>query len=319
MKDVLDRPDLRHSRVVVISNGRAGKKDAEATIERISQVLRPKVKELRFLRVRHGSMLTATAAQAVSDGYQIIAALGGDGTQAAIANAVARTEAVMAVLPGGTFNYFGRELGFESCEAALDAILNGHVIRRDVGRVNDAIFLNNASVGLYPQILQNREDIYRRWGRSRLAAYWSVLAGLRDLRRPMRLRVYSDTQTHLFETHLAFVARSAFQLESLGLDGAEAVRNGKFALFIAKARTRREMLAGSLRLAAGRMVRGEDFDLVTADRFVLETNQKVKRLAMDGEQGRARTPLELQVVPGALKVMAPAGYSETAKARNTAI
>ena len=48
----------------------------------------------------------------------------------------------------------------------------------NVGEVNGRIFLNNASLGTYAGILETRERVYSRWGRSQFAAYWSVLLTL---------------------------------------------------------------------------------------------------------------------------------------------
>ncbi len=237
-------------------------------------------------------------------GSDVVAALGGDGTQSAVAGALAGTGAVMAPLPGGTFNYFARELGMETLDEALDGLLAGRVELRDVGTVNDRVFLNNLSFGLYPHMLQRREAIYDRWGRSRLLAYWSVVISLLDLRDPMHLSLTVDGQQRDIYTPLAFVARSAYQLETFGMDGAEAVRDGHFALFTAKGKSRRALIAASLRLAFGKVARGEDFDMVISDEMLIETRRRRKLVAFDGEKARMSAPFRLLMQPGALKVIA---------------
>ncbi|MEF3048104.1 diacylglycerol/lipid kinase family protein [Pseudotabrizicola sp. L79] len=319
MYDRQEALDLSRCRVALIVNGKAGKRDAQDRLHKIRTTLEPVVGELMLCPVRKGAEIAPAARAAVAQGADVVAALGGDGTQAAVAGALVNSGAAMAVLPGGTFNYFARELGVETMDQALDALMRGQVLARDVGQINDRIFLNNASIGLYPHILASRETIYRRWGRSRVAAYWSVLVGLRNLRRPMRLQVASEGELREFVTPMAFVARSAFQLESLGLDGAEAVRNGQFALFVARGQSRRALIAASVRLAMGRMARGEDFDLVVADGFQIQTTQKRKRVALDGEQGRLSAPLSLQVLRGALRVIAPVDTAKAALAGTPAV
>lgn len=298
--------DLSQSRVTIIMNAHSGKKDAEDRVAALRQRLGPAVKSLALRPVRSGSDIGRAAKAAVLEGSDVVAALGGDGTQSAVAGALAGTGAVMAVLPGGTFNYFARELGVETMDAAVEALLRGKVATRDLGSVNGRVFINNASFGLYPRILESREDIYRRWGRSRIAAYWSVLVGLRNLRRPMHLSVTVGDETRDFHTPLAFVARSAYQLESLGLEGAEAVRDGHFALFLAKGTSRLALIGASLRLAFGKMARGSDFDLVVSDSLLIETARPRRSVALDGEQERMTAPFRLQVLSGALRVIVPA-------------
>lgn len=304
--------DLKRCRVTVILNAKSGRKDAGARTDELRRRLGPAVGELILRPVRSGADIAPAARAAVARGSHVVAALGGDGTQSAVAGQLAGTSAAMAVLPGGTFNYFAREIGVETLDQALDALLAGKLARRDLGAVNDRIFINNASFGLYPRILESREVIYRRWGRSRIAAYGSVLVGLSGLRKPMHLTVTAGGARQDFHTPLAFVARSAFQLDHLGLEGAEAVRRGQFALFVAKGRTRRALVAAALRLAFGRMARGADFDLVVADTLTIETARRRRLVALDGEKAKMTAPFRLRVLPGALRVIVPsAGAAET--------
>jgi diacylglycerol kinase family enzyme len=301
--DVLD---LSACKVALVLNGAAGKKDAHARIDHIRETLTPVVKELVTYAVRNGAAISAAAKRAVREQADIVVALGGDGTQSAVAGAIADSDAVIAVLPGGTFNYFARELGVgETLETALDTLLSGHVQSIDVGDVNGRLFLNNASFGVYPEILERREAIYRRWGRSRIAAYWSVLQTLRNMRNPMNLTVKVDGVTREFRTPLAFAARSAFQLESLDLDGVEAIRDGQFGLFVAKGHSPRELTAAALRLALGKVKRGEDFELLVSDEIIIKTRQPRPLLAFDGEKERMQGPFHLRVRRGALKVIVP--------------
>lgn len=299
--------DVASSRVALVFNGAAGKKDARLRTEAIRERLAPNVADFATYPVTKGVSIADAAKRAMQDGAQIILALGGDGTQVAVASAVVGSETVMATLPGGTFNYFARELGVgDTVDMALDTVLAGHVRQLDVGEVNGRIFLNNASFGVYPEILKRREAIYKRWGRSRIAAYWSVIIALRDMRDPMHLSLIQGDSKRDIRTPLAFAARSAFQLESLGLDGAPEVRDGKIALFIATGRKPRDLLAAAFRLAAGRVMKGQDFELLVADEFKIDIGHKHRLLAFDGEKGRMGGPFHMRVQRKALSVIVPA-------------
>ena len=299
--------DLRHARVALVLNGAAGKKNARAQEVPIRDRLAPQVASFACYPSSKGSDIPAAALRAVQDGADLVLALGGDGTQSAVAGAVAGTRAVMGVLPGGTFNYFARELGVgDTVDAAITTLLSGQVRALHVGEVNGRIFLNNASFGVYPAILERREAIYRRWGRSRIAAYWSVLMTLRDMRDPMHLSLTVNGVRRDMHTPLAFAARSAFQLDSLGLDGADAVRDGQVALFLAKGHTPRHLMAAAFRLAFGRVAHGQDFELVLADDILIETHKRQRLLAFDGEKQRMTGPFRLRVLRDALSVIVPA-------------
>mgnify|MGYP004707943875 CR=1 FL=1 len=131
------RCDLSASTMALVVNGAAGKKDAQARQALLQDRLRPHVAKLVVHTVPKGGGVAATAARAVAQGADILVALGGDGTQSAVAGAVAGTDVVMGVLPGGTFNYFARDLGVgDTVDAAVDTLLGGHVRSLDVGEIN---------------------------------------------------------------------------------------------------------------------------------------------------------------------------------------
>ncbi|GLS86213.1 diacylglycerol kinase [Cypionkella aquatica] len=311
MAEALGDLNLSTRKLALVLNGAAGKKDAHANEDKIRAALSPHVREFVSYRVQNGSEIAQAAKRAAREGADVVLALGGDGTQSAVAGALVGSDVIMAVLPGGTFNYFARELGVgETLDAALATLISGQLRRIDVGDVNGRTFLNNASFGVYPEILERREAVYQRWGRSRIAAYWSVLLTLWDMRAPMQLKLTLDGKTGQYRTPLAFAARSAYQLESLGLEGAEAVRSGQMALFLAKGHRPRPLIAAAFRLAFGKVARGQDFELLIADEILIETRQPRRLLAFDGEKERATGPFRLRVQRAALTVIVPAAVSE---------
>lgn len=296
--------DMSQSRLALILNPGSGKKDARDRVNDIRSRLEGRVREFALYPVSDGSQIAGAAKRAVEEGADIVAAFGGDGTQNAVAGALQGTQTVMAVLPGGTFNYFARALGVgQSLDDAIEAILAGQVEYRDLGEMNGRVFLNNASLGVYPQILETRESIYRRWGRSRLAAYWSVIVALNDMRAPMQLHVDTAEGTRDYVTPLVFVAHSAYQLETLGLEGAGAIADGHFAVFVSHHTQRRELLLAAMRLAMGRASHGDDFDLLIADDLTIDAGKKSKLVALDGEKVRMTAPFQMRVLHDALRVI----------------
>ena len=305
MSDPLDLSPLR---VCVVMNKGSGRENDEAFRQTIKDALASKCAELSIRPTTRGSDLTGMARDAVSEGFDLILACGGDGTQSAVAGALAGTDAIMGVLPGGTFNYFARDMGVgETIDEALETIANGRPSQIDVGQVENLVFLNNVSLGAYPHILKTRESIYKRWGRSRIAAYWSVLVALRRLRHPMHLTARVDGETRDFTTALVFVGRSAYQLDKFGLEGADAIRQGKFAVLIAKARKPLPLMRSAFRLAFGFPAKNSDFDLIETDELTIETRKRRLLVAHDGEKTVLANPFRMKVWHQGLRVLLPAG------------
>lgn len=106
-----------------------------------------------------GAGLAARATDAVDAGYTLVVAGGGDGTLNTVAGRLLGTEVAMGVLPVGTRNHFAKALGLPlGWPEAVDLIATGRPQGVDVGEVNGRLFLNNASVGLYPRFVDERGD-----------------------------------------------------------------------------------------------------------------------------------------------------------------
>ena len=296
----------------LIVNGRSGKREGSGRLDEFRNWVRRMPGPGAVEVVHKGSNLSAVARRAAEHGFSTVVAAGGDGTIAAVASALTGTETAMGVIPMGTFNFFARGLGIPDDPAeAMDVIEKGVIATTSPGVINDRIFLNNASLGAYPAILDQREGIYKRWGRSRIAAHWSTVKALLTVHRPQRMKVTVDGVVHRAKTPLAFVANSAFQLEQFQLEGADAMRDGKFALFLAEDCGRWKMLQFAARLGLGTMREGRDFELYCGKEIVIETEGRKRLVACDGEKQVIEGPFRFRRLDNALKVIVP-GPTRTA-------
>lgn len=288
--------------ICVVANPGAGKQ-SRAALDRAMAAFGPAVTLRRW---RKGEDLEASVARAVAEGFTTIVAAGGDGTVMGVAHALMGGPAHLAVLPLGTFNYFARGLGLpQDPEAAARAILAGHPRRISVGTVNGQLFLNNASIGIYPTILQAREDIYARMGRSRLLAHWSVMRTLLRFQRPARMQIVADGKAIALKTPLIFVARSAYQLQRFGLEGARAISDDMLVAFVARGGSRWHLVKLALRLALRRVQTGRDIDLITAHEIDIITAKRRPKVAFDGEKRRMLAPLAFRIEEDALSIIVP--------------
>ena len=100
---------------------------------------------------------------------------GGDGTVAAVAAVAASRGLPLVVVPAGTLNHFARDIGVTDLSDAVKAVHDGSAVAVDLGtvRIDDAPphwFLNTASLGGYPDLVQLRESRESRWGKWPAAA-----------------------------------------------------------------------------------------------------------------------------------------------------
>lgn len=297
-----------HRKISVILNEQSGDHpDAQNRKQALAELFAKNGLEAELIGLTPDTPILETARKAAGNGCAMIVAAGGDGTIGAVAAAAHEAGVPMGVIPQGTFNYFARGLDIpEEPEGAVRILATGRLREISLGEVNGEVFLNNASLGIYPLILRTREGVYQRWGRSRVAAYWSVVLALAGFRNPLRMQVEVDGHKSEIRTPLAFVANSAYQLDQFNLDGADAIREGEFVLFTSKGSSRWDLVRASLRLAIGKAQKGGEFGMVTGREITLHTGRARALVARDGEKELMRTPIRFRRRSVPLRVMVPA-------------
>ena len=96
---------------------------------------------------------TELAKEAAAENFDVVVAIGGDGTINETARGLAGTKTALAVIPRGSGNGFARELGMPlNFEEAVVSLQRGSIAPCDVGRANGELFLNVAGVGLEAEI-----------------------------------------------------------------------------------------------------------------------------------------------------------------------
>ena len=302
--------------ILVVVNPRSGRGGGRGDTEaRIAQACEAAGLSVEIAPTGRGASPEDLARDGVERGFGRIVAAGGDGTICAVASALAGTDRTMGVLPMGTFNYFARSLGLpQDLHGAVEVLRSGAVRPVSVGSINGRTFLNNASIGAYAAILETREDVYRRWGRSRVAAYWSVVKTLATLRAPLRLTIEAGGETLRRRTPLVFAVANAYQLDQLGLPGRECIEAGELALFVAPDGGRWGLMRHAAALALGIARPHRDYELICGAPIRITPRRASRLVARDGERARMRGPFELAVEPGALSVLVP---REATAARGT--
>jgi diacylglycerol kinase family enzyme len=266
-----------------------------------------------IVSARTPSHVIEAARKAARSSYDIVIAGGGDGTINAVAGELVGTGKRLGVLPLGTFNYFAREMGVPTdLEAAFRTCFEGEARSVTVGEVNGRMFLNNASIGLYPVILAVREQTYRRWGRTRLIAYWSVLIAMLRLRLNMKLTITSDGERRTIRTPLLFVARNATQLEEFRVPGVRCVSEDGFSVYALRSLGKLGLLRAAWHALTGKLEPEYDFDMVCTSAMRVESRRMLRTVAFDGERVKMLAPIEFRVRQAAFSVLVPKKREETA-------
>ena len=247
--------------------------------------------------------LSELAERAVTDGADVIGMAGGDGSQALVATVAMEHDVAHVCVPSGTRNHFALDLGLnrDDVVGALDAFTDGIERRVDLARLNERIFVNNASLGVYAQVVQS--DAYRD---AKLGTWRQMLPEMvgRDPGDCV-LRFEAPHSKDWCDAALVIVSNNPYQMRRLrGAGSRPHLDTGRLGVFAAR-------LSG-----AGGVAKLVTLGAIGAHRrfgAVLQWSSlefEVRSVApvpvgLDGEALVLTAPLRFVSLPGALRVRVP--------------
>jgi diacylglycerol kinase family enzyme len=206
----------------------------------------------------------------------------------------------------GTLNHFAKDLGLPLDLAdAARVIATGRPRPIDVAAVNDRVFVNNSSIGLYPHVVRHRDQMRERLGRGKwLAMFLAIIAVFR--RFPLvRVRLLVHGEDWMRTTPFVFVGNNQYEIESFNLGGRSSLEKGDLCVYFANRTGRLGMLRLALRALIGRLRQDRDFNALCATEVTIDTSRPHLPVAFDGEVEQMTPPLTYRILPKALNVMLP--------------
>lgn len=314
--------DLSHGRrVFVIFNPASGRGRGARRIATYRRLLKQAVPDAEFATTNRPGEEADLADRALASGADLVVAAGGDGTWSNVADRVVasgRADVAFGMLPNGTGNDFGRNLGFDpkDAAAAVRVLTDGTIRRVDVGRVDTPSASEHAPDRMEPRHFLNLV------GFGFDVAVIDAAARARFLKGELLYKVTALQQLFRFPgVHLG--------LESAGgqrRDGRHlmlTVSNGRYfgggfpiapearvddgrlhACRITDASPLNRLRLFNL-AERGRHVGSDHVEILDEGAFRL-TFPEPPRFEMDGDVRRASGPtLDVRVLPGALQVLVP--------------
>jgi diacylglycerol kinase family enzyme len=236
----------------------------------------------------------------------VIVVAGGDGTASAAAAAMVGQECPLAVLPFGTMNHFARDLGMpRDIDGAVAAIAAGLVRTVDVGEVNGHVFLNNSSLGIYPDLVVRRELEQIESARGRWSSAASAL--MQVVRRlPLHdVRIATRTRVLTQRTPFVFIGNNDYGLKFPWSSARDRLDGGELSLYVARCQGVGDLLRLAARATLGLLEGAESLDVAHSPVILVAPLCARVRVSLDGEVLHLLAPLRYRILPRALRVIAP--------------
>lgn len=249
------------------------------------------------------------ARQGMADGVDRVAVYGGDGTTADVVSGVIGHDVPVGLIPGGTGNLLAGNLRLPRDPVAAARIVARGVPRRiDLGRMprNGGVryFAVACGTGVDAQIMAAAtERAKRRWG---LGAYVAeTVKCLGDL-RAVHHRITVDDRVIEGRAAMVLVANCAEMMPPrVRLRDDVALDDGELDLVVVDAETVLAGLDVMWRALAGRVGTSAHVRFARGRRVRVET-ETPRPVQLDGEAA-GETPFSVEVLPGAVRVLVPAG------------
>ena len=261
--------------------------------------------ELAFTAAPGGA--TALARRAVEEGHDLVLVAGGDGTFNEVVNGLAGSQVPLALLPAGTANVMGQELGLPTnIPEAVRMALRGTPRRIALGQAIPArgeprYFLALGGAG--PDgALVNGVNLKLKLKVGILAYWWEGLRQLFLYKFP-RLRIVSGERTE--EASLVIVGRTKHYGGAFRITTGADLREDRFELFTFQAAGWFGYLAAFPSLLLNTLRNRKDVRYWTADRVRCEPADGQRVLAQIDGEPFGELPMEFRIVPGALTLVFP--------------
>ena len=227
---------------------------------------------------------------------------GGDGTMNAAAAALLDTQLPFAVLPLGTANDLARVLGIPTDPvAAARLVLRGRRNRIDLGRANDRLFFNIATIGLSARLARAMDkQTKKRFG----ALAYPITAVRIGLGRPFHVLVRSAQGVLELDAIQIAVGNGRYHGGGIVVHEAAAIDDQLLHLYVLRPQSVGALLARLPWLLRGRHAVTSGVETLTGTEFAVETSERLP-VNTDGEL-TTHTPVRFSVIPEAVEVCVPA-------------
>ncbi len=293
-------------RTFIVLNHGAGAETAEGLEAKLDNLFRTHGIDARILRAGEGVEFSELLTKNEVPEDALVVAGGGDGTVNAVAAELVGTARTLGVLPLGTLNHFAKDLGIPlDLEGAVATVAAGQVSKIDVGEVNGRIFVNNSGLGIYPQVVEEREADQKQRGSRKWPAF--ARATVNAFRRYpfLQLRVHLKGEERLLQTAFVFIGNNEYEITGMNLGARACLNGGRLGFYVANRTGRFGLLRLAFRALVGRLERAQEFEAFCIDEARIESGHRSLLVSTDGEITRMTPPLHYRIRPAALRVLVP--------------
>ena len=250
---------------------------------------------------------TEIAASAVKNGFDVVVAVGGDGTINEIARSLVHTDTSLGVVPCGSGNGFARHLGIPvDINKSIEFINKAQSVTVDYGKLNGNPFFCACGVGFDALV---SADFANSTYRGMVSYVQKTLADWVDY-KPEVYEIVADSVKKKYKAFLIACGNASQYGNNAYITPFASMRDGLLSVSILTPFTPVEVPLIVGQLFSNTLNKNSHMTTITARKITIK-RKNAAPVHYDGEPAIMDAELKIEVVPDGLKVLAAPGWDGT--------
>ena len=222
--------------------------------------------------------------------------IGGDGTIRMVAEAIAKEDVILGIIPAGSANGFALDLNLQlTLEKNLEIAFLHQFMEVDIITINGKISIHLSDLGLNAELIKNYEqgEIHGKWGYA-----LNTITTLFDSGEPFTAKIKANNETFGYVARMIVIANAKKYGTGVVINPNGVMNDGKFELVILK---NFDLIIFGQIISGNMPSDPDDVEIISTDKATIELDAPVS-FQIDGEYCGTETKLDIKILHKQLKI-----------------
>ena len=222
--------------------------------------------------------------------------IGGDGTIRMVAEAIAKEDVILGIIPAGSANGFALDLDLQlTFEKNLEVAFLHQFMEVDIITINGKISIHLSDLGLNAELIKNYEqgEIHGKWGYA-----LNTITTLFDSGDPFTAKIKANNETFGYVARMIVIANAKKYGTGVVINPNGVMNDGKFELVILK---NFDLILFGQIISGNMPSDPDDVEIISTDKATIELDAPVS-FQIDGEYCGTETKLDIKILHKQLKI-----------------
>ncbi len=286
-------------KVLFIINPHSGKKQYPDLEEKILAACRQTSIDVHIQITERAGHATLMAKEAINQNFDLVFAVGGDGTVNEVAKGLIHSNVTMGIIPKGSGNGLARHLGIpQKPHQALSLLQSGKSVLMDTLSINGEVSVNVSGIGFDGHIA----NLFGKSGKRGLGEYAKLAAVEFRKFNTFPISATIDSQTFQSEAFILAFANSSQFGNNATISPMASVCDGEMDICVIKKVPLLQAIGFAGKMFSGRMHKSAFVKIIKAKKAIVSFAEAMP-YHVDGEGRNEAREFTVDVFPSSLKVL----------------